>query len=39
MKELRIYIVHYEKISGYQAVNLLNGYKSIHIYSPKEVVE
>lgn len=33
------HIVHYEKISGYQAVNLLNGYKPIHIYSPKEVVE
>jgi len=33
------HIVHYEKISGYQAVNLLNGYKPIHIYSPKEVIE
>jgi len=33
------HIVHYDKISGYQAVNLLNGYKPIHIYSPKEVVE
>ncbi|MFH1563357.1 MAG: PIN domain protein [Nitrospirota bacterium] len=33
------HIVHYEKISGYQAVNLLNGYKPIHIYSPKEVVK
>ncbi|MGR3310183.1 MAG: hypothetical protein ACUZ77_05345 [Candidatus Brocadiales bacterium] len=32
------HIVHYEKISGYQAVNLLNGYKPICIYSPKEVV-
>lgn len=32
------HIVHYEKISGYQAVNLLNGYKYICIYSPKEVV-
>ena len=32
------HIVHFEKISGYQAVNLLNGYKTIHIYSPKEVV-
>lgn len=32
------HIVHYEKISGYQAVNLLQGYKSINIYSPKEVV-
>ena len=32
------HIVHYEKISGYQAVNLMNGYKEIRIYSPKEVV-
>lgn len=33
------HIVHYEKISGYQAVNLLNGYKPIRIYSPREVVK
>jgi hypothetical protein len=33
------HIVHYDKISGYQAVNLLNGYKPIIIYSPREVVE
>jgi len=33
------HIVHFEKISGYQAVNLMNGYKEIRIYSPKEVVE
>jgi hypothetical protein len=33
------HIVHFEKIAGYQAVNLLNGYKMIRIYSPKEVVE
>jgi len=32
------HIVHYDKIAGYQAVNLLHGYKSISIYSPKEVV-
>lgn len=32
------HIVHYEKINGYHAVNLLNGYKQIQIYSPKEVV-
>ncbi|MGR3319286.1 MAG: hypothetical protein ACUZ8O_12515 [Candidatus Anammoxibacter sp.] len=32
------HIVHFEKISGYQAVNILNGYKTIRIYSPKEVV-
>jgi len=33
------HIVHYEKIHGYQAVNLMNGYKIIQIYSPREVVE
>ncbi len=33
------HIVHYEKISGYQAINLINGYKEIRIYSPKEVVD
>lgn len=33
------HIVHYEKITGYQAVNLLNGYKQIHVYSPREVVD
>lgn len=33
------HIVHFEKITGYQAVNLLKGYKEIRIYSPKEVVE
>ena len=33
------HIVHFEKIRGYQAVNLLNGYKLIQIYSPKEVIE
>lgn len=32
------HIVHYDKINGYQAVNLLQGYKAINIYSPKEVV-
>lgn len=32
-------IVHYDKISGYQAVNLLNGYGLIRIYSPREVVK
>lgn len=32
------HIVHYEKIRGYQAVNMLNGYKPILIYSPKEVI-
>lgn len=33
------HIVHFKKIAGYQAVNLMNGYKQIRIYSPKEVVE
>jgi len=32
------HIVHFEKISGYQAVNLMNGYRKIRIYSPREVV-
>ena len=32
------HIVHYDKISGYQAVNLLKGYKPLRIHSPKEVI-
>lgn len=32
------HIVHYDKISGYHGVNLLNGYTAIPIYSPPEVV-
>ena len=32
------HIVHYDKINGFNAVNLLHGYKPIVIYSPKEVV-
>jgi len=32
------HIVHYEKISGFQAINLINGYKEIRIYSPKEMI-
>lgn len=32
------HIVHYDKIAGYNAVNLLRGYKLLNIYSPKEVV-
>ena len=32
------HIVQFEKIAGYQAVNLMNGYREIRIYSPKEVV-
>jgi len=33
------HIVHYDKIAGYNAVNILNGYRSLQIYSPKEIVE
>jgi len=33
------HIVHFEKIAGFQAINLMNGYREIRIYSPKEVVE
>jgi len=32
------HIVHYEKISGYQGVNLLKGYRAIRIHSPSEVI-
>jgi hypothetical protein len=32
------HIVQFEKIAAYQGVNLLNGYREIRIYSPKEVV-
>ncbi len=32
------HIVHYDKIAGYNAVNLLHGYKPLQIFSPKEVV-
>ncbi len=33
------HIVHYEKISGYQGVNLLEGYDAIRIFSPLEVID
>ena len=33
------HIVHYDKIRGYQAVNMLKGFNPILIYSPKEVIE
>ncbi|MFC1582837.1 PIN domain protein [Planctomycetota bacterium] len=33
------HIVHYEKINGYNAVNILNGYKLMAIYSPMEIIE
>lgn len=32
------HIVHFEKIRGFHAVNLLKGYRMVEIYSPKEVV-
>jgi hypothetical protein len=32
------HIVHYEKIRGFNAVNLREGYPPIAIYSPKEVI-
>jgi len=32
------HIVHFEKIAGFQAVNMLRGYNPIRIFSPKEVV-
>jgi len=31
-------IVHYEKIRRFNSVNLLEGYKPIEIFSPREVV-
>ena len=33
------HMVHFDKILGYQAVNLTQGYKPLRIHSPKEVVE
>ena len=33
------HIVHYEKIRGYHAVNLLHGYHPIPIHSPREVIK
>ena len=32
------HIVHFDKIRGFEAVNLLQGYKPLRIYSPREVV-
>ena len=32
------HIVHFDKIPKYNAVNILNGYKQIGIYSPLEVI-
>lgn len=33
------HIVHFQKIRGFNAVNLAQGYKPIEIYSPLEVIE
>lgn len=33
------HIVHYDKIAGYNAVNMTHGYRVIQIFSPREVVE
>lgn len=33
------HIVHFEKIPLYNAVNVLNGYPKIAIYSPREVLK
>ncbi len=33
------HIVHFEKIRGFHAVNLVKGYRLVEIYSPKEVIE
>lgn len=33
------HIVHFDKITGFQAINMLHGYKPIRIHSPQEVVE
>lgn len=32
------HIVHYDKIAGYNAVNLMRGYRPLQIFSPREVV-
>jgi len=33
------HIVHFDKVPKYNAVNTLNGYKHIGIYSPLEVID
>lgn len=33
------HIVHFDKIAGYEGVNMLHGFRSPRIYSPREVVE
>lgn len=32
------HLVHYERISGFQGVNLIHGYTAIRIFSPLEVI-
>ncbi len=32
------HIVHYDKIAGYQGVNLIRGYRAVRIHSPLEVI-
>jgi predicted nucleic acid-binding protein len=33
------HIVHFDKIAGFESVNLLKGYRTPRIYSPMEVIE
>ena len=33
------HIVHFDKIKGYNAVNMLKGYQLIDIRSPSEVID
>lgn len=33
------HIVQYDKIAGYNSVNLLHGYRPLQIFSPREVVQ
>ncbi len=34
-----VHIVHFEKISRYNAINTLNGYAGVAIHSPQEVIQ
>ena len=33
------HIVHFEKIRGYHAVNLIHGYREVAVHTPKEVIQ
>jgi hypothetical protein len=33
------HVVHFDKIAGFEAVNLVHGYKAVRIHSPREVVQ